>query len=164
VKVLTPDGQPCPAGEQGVVVITHPFPGLTASLWGETERYGTDYWSKIPGVYVTGDAGSVDADGYVWFMGRTDEIIKIAGHRIGTIEVETALLRHPAVAEAGATGRPDELRGEVVSVFVVLRQGYQPSDALSQELMKTVREEMGAVVVIGELNLCTRCQRRGVAK
>ena len=152
VKVLTPEGEPCPAGEQGVVVISHPFPGLTASLWGEPERYGTDYWSRIPGVYVTGDAGSIDEDGYVWFMGRTDEIIKIAGHRIGTIEVETALLRHPAVAEAGATGRPDELRGEVVSVFVVLRQGYQPSDELNQELIRAVRDEMGAVVVIGELN------------
>jgi acetyl-CoA synthetase len=150
--IMTPDGAPCGVDEQGIVVLKHPFPGLIASLWGEPERYGRDYWGRIPGVYFTGDAASVDADGYFWFKGRADEIIKIAGHRLGTIEVETALLMHPAVAEAGVTGRPDELRGEVISAFVVLRQGYQPSDALKQELMATARQVLGPVAVIGELN------------
>ncbi len=151
--VMTPDGEPCGVDEQGIVVLRHPFPGLTASLWGEPERYGTDYWSRIRGVYFTGDAASVDADGYFWFKGRADEIIKIAGHRIGTIEVESALLTHPAVAEAGVTGRPDELRGEVITAFVVLRQGYQPSENLKQELLATARHELGPVAVIGELNI-----------
>ena len=127
------------------MVIRRPFPGLTASLWGEPERYGADYWSRIPGAYSTGDAARIDTDGYAWFMGRADEIIKIAGHRLGTIEVETAFLRHPAVAEAGATGRPDELRGEVIAAFVVLKHGRHPSDALRRELLATVREELGAV-------------------
>ena len=90
------------------MVLKRPFPGLTPALWGEPERYGRDYWQKIPGVYYTGDSAHVDEDGYVWFAGRADEIIKIAGHRIGTIEVESAFLKHPAVAECGVIGRPDE--------------------------------------------------------
>ena len=114
------------------MVIKRPFPGLTASLWGEEERYGRDYWSIIPNVYYTGDSAQIDQDGYVWFAGRADEIMNIAGHRIGTIEVETALLGHPAVAESGVIGRPDELRGEVISAFVVLKQGFTPSEELKQ--------------------------------
>ena len=134
------------------MVIKRPFPGLTPTLWGEPERYGPDYWERIPGVYYTGDSAHIDEDGYVWFAGRADEIIKIAAHRIGTIEVETAFLKHAAVAEAGVTGRPDPLRGEVISAFVALKQGYQPSDQLRQELLQTVRRELGPVAVIGELN------------
>ncbi len=154
-EVRTPEGDPCPAGEKGIVVLTRPFPGLTATIWGDPERYARDYWGRIPGVYFTGDAAAVDEDGYFWFSGRADEIIKIAGHRIGTIEVETALLRHPAVAEAGVTGRPDELRGEVISAFVVLRPGNTPSPDLATALIATVRRELGAVAVIGEVNYVT---------
>src|SRR5256714_1522189 len=150
--VMTPEGAPCAVGETGIFVIKRPFPGLTPMLWGEPERYALDYWERIPGVYFTGDAAAIDEDGYVWFSGRADEIIKIAGHRVGTIEVETAFLRHPAVAEAGVTGRPDELRGEVISAFVVLKQGYAPSADLKAELLETVRRELGPVAVIGELN------------
>jgi acetyl-CoA synthetase len=136
------------------MVIRRPFPGLIASLWGEPERYGHDYWGRVPNqtVYYTGDSAHIDEDGYVWFAGRADEIIKIAAHRLGTIEVETALLKHPAVAEAGVTGRPDELRGEVIAAFVVLKQGQTPSDDLRKELLATVRRELGPVAVIGELS------------
>src|SRR5205807_456927 len=98
------------------------------------------------------DATSIDEDGYVWFSGRADEIIKIADHRIGTIEVETAFLRNPAVAEAGVTGRPDALRGQVISAFIVLKQGREPSEQLRKELVATVRNELGPLAVIGELN------------
>ena len=152
--VVDSDGNEVKPGEKGIFVIKRPFPGLTARLWAETERYAKDYWEKVPGktVYFTGDASSIDADGYVWFSGRADEIIKIADHRIGTIEVETAFLRNPAVAEAGVTGRPDELRGMVISAFVVLKSGHAPSDALKKELLATVRSELGPVAVIGELN------------
>jgi len=151
--VMSPEGEPCEPGEKGIMVIKRPFPGLTPALWGEPERYGADYWERIPNVYYTGDSAHIDEDGYVWFAGRADEIIKIAAHRLGTIEVETALLKHPAVAEAGVTGRPDEIRGEVISAFVVLKQGQQPSDNLRQELINTVRQELGPVAVIGELNV-----------
>jgi len=153
--IMTPEGQPCQSGQNGLFVIKRPFPGLIPTLWDEPERYGHDYWGLIPhtNVYSTGDAASMDEDGYVSFNGRADEIIKIAAHRIGTIEVETAFLQHPAVAEVGVTGRPDELRGEVISAFVVLKQGSRPSEQLRQELLQTVRHELGPLAVIGDLNL-----------
>ena len=102
----TPEGSPLAVGEKGIMRIKRPFPGLIPTLWGEPERYVADYWERIPGGYYVGDAAHIDEDGYVWFAGRADEIIKIAAHRIGTIEVETAFLRHPAVAEAGVYRRP----------------------------------------------------------
>lgn len=151
-EVRNPDGSRCAPGEKGIVVLTKPFPGLTPTIWADPQRYSTDYWGQMPGAYFTGDAAYCDEDGYFFFSGRADEIIKIAGHRIGTIEVETAFLHHPAVAEAGVTGRPDELRSEVISAFVVLRDGYSPSDDLRKELLDTVRQELGPVAVIGEVN------------
>jgi acetyl-CoA synthetase len=151
--VVTMEGEECAAGEKGIMVLKRPFPGLIATLWGEQERYGADYWSRIPGVYYTGDSAHIDEDGYVWFAGRADEIIKIADHRIGTVEVETAFLTHPAVAESGVIGRPDELRGEVISAFVVLKQGVEQTDGLKDELVRTVRHELGPVAVIGEVNI-----------
>lgn len=151
VAVVGQDGEACAPGEKGILVFRRPFPSLTPTLWGDRERYARDYWERIPGVYMSGDAAHVDDDGYVWFAGRADEVIKIAAHRIGTIEVETAFLTHAAVAEAGVTGRPDEVRGEVVSAFVVLKQGQEPSEELRAELLQTVRRELGPVAVIGEL-------------
>ena len=146
--IVDQDGQSLGLNQKGVMRIKRPFPGLIASLWGEPQRYVEDYWRKIPGGYYVGDAAHIDEDGYVWFAGRADEIIKIADHRIGTIEVETAFLRHPAVAEAGVTGVPDDLRGTVIEAFVALRAGHEPSDELRQELLQTVRREMGPIAVI----------------
>ena len=151
-EVRNPEGDRCEPGEKGIVVLTRPFPSLTPTIWGDAERYARDYWGRIPGTYFSGDAAAVDEDGYYWFSGRADEIIKIAGHRIGTVEVETALLRHPAVAEAGVTGRPDDLRGEVISAFIVLRSGHVKSPGLKDELLGTVRRELGPLAVIGEIN------------
>jgi acetyl-CoA synthetase len=152
--VVSPDGEALPPNEKGMMVIERPFPGLTPTLWGEVERYANDYWRRVPGktVYLSGDASSFDEDGYVWFSGRADEIIKIAGHRLGTIEVETAFLRHPGVAEAGVTARPDPVRMEVIAAFVVLKTGYKPSEELRKELLDTVRRELGPIAVIGDLN------------
>ena len=152
VAVMTPEGQLCEPGEKGILVIKQPFPNLTPTIWNDAERYGNDYWEKVHGVYFTGDLASIDEDGYVWFSGRADEVIKIAAHRIGTIEVESAFLSNRAVAEAGATGRPDDLRGEVISAFIVLRDGHQPSDELRKDLADTVRRELGPFAVIGEIN------------
>lgn len=150
--VVRPDGTPCEVGEAGIMVLKRPFPGLTPALWGEPERYGLDYWEKIPGLYYSGDWAHVDEDGYYWFGGRADEIIKIAAHRIGTIEVESACLKHPAVAECGVVGRPDETRGEIIAGFVVLKNDQSPSDELRQALIETIRRELGPIAVIGELN------------
>ena len=150
--VVNRDGTPCATGEQGIMVFQRPFPGLTATLWGEPERYGLDYWQKIPGVYYSGDAAYMDEDGYIWFGGRADEVIKIAAHRIGTIEVESACLQHSAVAECGVVGQPDQIKGEVIAAFVVLKEGQAPSDPLRKELIGTIRSELGAIAVVGELN------------
>ena len=151
-RVVTADGSDVPTGQKGIMVLDRPFPGLIASLWGESERYATDYWDRIPGRYYVGDAAHIDDEGYVWFAGRADEIIKIASHRLGTIEVESAILGHPAVAEAGVTGRPDELRGEVIAAFVVLRAGHEPSEELRRAIAETVRHDLGPVAVIGEIS------------
>jgi acetyl-CoA synthetase len=151
-SVVTTEGRACAPDEKGIMVLTRPFPGLTPTLWGEPERYARDYWARIPGVYYSGDSAYVDEDGYFWFCGRADEIIKIAAHRLGTIEVESAVVTHPAVAECGVVGRPDETRGEVIAAFVLLKHGHTASAALRDEIVDTVRRELGAVAVIGELN------------
>ena len=151
-SVVTPEGRACAPDEKGIMVLVRPFPGLTPTLWGEPERYARDYWERIPGVYYSGDSAYVDEDGYFWFCGRADEIIKIAAHRLGTIEVESAVVTHPAVAECGVVGRPDETRGEVIAAFVLLKHGHAPSEALRGEILDTVRRELGPVAVIGELN------------
>jgi acetyl-CoA synthetase len=134
------------------MVLNRPFPGMTPGLWGEPERYAADYWQRIPNVYYSGDSAHVDADGYFWFAGRADEVIKIAAHRLGTIEVESAFLKHPAVAECGVVGRPDEMRGEVIAAFVLLKFGHVVTPELRKELLDTVRRELGAVAVIGDVN------------
>lgn len=154
--VVTSEGEACPPGEKGIMVLTRPVPGLTPALWGEPERYRKDYWERIPDAYYTGDSAYIDEDGYTWFSGRADEIIKIAGHRIGTIEVESAFMTHSSVAECGVVGRPDEVRGEIISAFIVLKHGHEPSDDLRSTLVGVVRNELGPIAVIGELNFVTQ--------
>ena len=149
--VVDNEGKSLPPGVKGIFVCRRPFPGLTASLWKAEDRYVESYWSRIPGCYYTGDAAFKDEDGYIWFLGRADEVIKIAGHRVGTIEIESVLLTHPRVAEAAVVGKPDDLRGEVAVGFVVLKPGSQPSGQLKDELVALVRKEMGAIVVIGDI-------------
>ncbi len=147
-------GKSCEPGEKGIFVIKKPFPGLTPTLWGEPDRYKADYWEKIDtlkGMYCSGDGAYKDEDGYIWFVGRADEVIKISAHRIGTIEVENALISHPAVAESGVSGVPDELKGEVACAFVVLKTGFEASDELKKELIQHVRKVMGPIVVIRDI-------------
>jgi acetyl-CoA synthetase len=150
--VVRLDGEPCGRHEKGIMVLKRPFPGMTPGLWGEPARYAADYWQRIPNVYYSGDSAHVDEDGYFWFAGRADEVIKIAAHRLGTIEVESAFLKHPAVGECGVVGRPDEMRGEVIAAFVLLKFGQTVTPQLRKELLDTVRRELGAVAVIGDLN------------
>lgn len=148
------DGYPVSSGEKGILVIKKPFPGLTPTLWGDPERYKNDYWEVKPGTrgaYYTGDSASKDGDGYIWFAGRADEVIKIAAHRIGTVEIENVLVSHPTVVEAGVSGVPDELRGEVASAFVVLAKGYEPSEELKKELIGHIRKTMGPIVVMKDI-------------
>ncbi len=137
-------------GERGTMVVRRPWPGLTPTLYGNLEQYTEEYWEKTmgsSGSYYCGDAASRDTDGYVWFSGRSDEVIKISDHRIGTIEVENALVQHPAVGEAAVAGVPDEMRGQVCLGFVVLKSEYEPSPELEKEILQHVRNTMGPVVV-----------------
>lgn len=150
--VVDENGRSLPPGQEGIFVCRRPFPGLTQTLWRADERYVEEYWNRIPGCYYTGDAAKKDEDGYIWFIARADEVIKIAGHRIGTVEIESAFLTHPAVAEAAVVGEPDPLRGEVASAFIVLKKGYSPSKELEDELRKVVRQTMGPVVVLGNIS------------
>lgn len=150
-EIVDEDGKPVPVGTEGTFVCKRPFPGLTPTLWRDHERYVQDYWNRIPGVYYTGDAAMKDEDGYIWFLGRMDEVIKISAHRIGTIEVESALLQHPGVAEAAVVGRPDELRGETACALVVLKGEYAPSEELKQTLRDLVKKTLGPLVVISDI-------------
>ncbi|MEL7658698.1 MAG: AMP-binding protein, partial [Bacillota bacterium] len=152
------DGKPLLPGEKGVVIIKRPFPGLVSTLWDDPDGYIYSYWERLPsikGYYYCGDAASIDEDGYIWFAGRSDEVIKIAAHRIGTVEIESALISHPAVVEAGVSGVPDDFRGEVACAFVVLQSSYEPSEELKKELIKHIRNTMGAIVVMRDIQFVT---------
>lgn len=137
-------GQPVPQGHGGWLVMTHPWPGMLRGIWGDDERFKEQYWSKVPGKYLAGDNCRIDRDGYYWIMGRIDDVINVSGHRLSTIEVESALVSHPHVAEAAAVGRPDDLKGQAVAVFVTLKNA-EPSEALRNELKMHVRKEIGAL-------------------
>ncbi len=142
--VVTPEGKPVPAGSGGWLVIERPWPAMLRGIWGDDARYKEQYWSKVPGKYLAGDNARRDDEGYFWIMGRIDDVLNVAGHRLSTIEIESALVSHPNVAEAAAVGRPDDLKGEAVAVFVTLKSG-EPSDALREELRKHVRHQIGAL-------------------
>jgi len=130
--------------EGGMLCIEKPWPGMLRGIWRDDKRFQEQYWSKVPGMYLTGDNARCDSDGYYWIMGRIDDVINVSGHRLSTIEVESALVSHPAVAEAAAVGRPDSLKGQAIAVFVTLKNGVA-SDSLREELRKHVRKEIGAL-------------------
>lgn len=145
-EIVDPQGNPVPQDQGGWLVITRPWPGMLRGIWGDDERYREQYWSKVPHKYLAGDNARCDADGYYWIMGRIDDVLNVSGHRLSTIEIESALVSHPQVAEAAAVGRPDELKGEAVAVFVVLKGG-EPNGQLRDALKKHVRHEIGALAV-----------------
>ena len=144
VDVVDENGAPVPAGTGGRLVLRKPFPNMMRTVWGDPDRYIRD-WQKIPGCYATGDVAVKDRDGYITVLGRVDDVLNVAGHRIGTAEVESALVSHPAVAEAAAIGIPDPLKGEVIKAFVQCRAGHQSSDALAAQLIEHVRRELGPI-------------------
>jgi acetyl-CoA synthetase len=144
-EVVTKEGEPVPAGHGGLLVVRRPWPSMARTVYGDPERYQKTYWSDVPGCYFTGDGARMDADGYFWLMGRVDDVINVSGHRLGTMEVESALVAHPKVAEAAVVGRPDELKGQAISAFVSLESGYPPSEELKDELRKWVSKEIGSL-------------------
>ncbi len=143
--VVTREGQPVPPSSGGLLVIKKPWPSMARTIYGDPDRFVKQYWSDIKGMYFTGDGARRDADGYFWIMGRVDDVINVAGHRLGTMEVESALVAHPKVAEAAVVGRPDDLKGQAIAAFVTLEQGNDPSDLLKDELRAWVSKEIGAL-------------------
>ncbi|WP_348269228.1 acetate--CoA ligase [Edaphobacter paludis] len=144
-EVVTRSGEPVPDGQGGLLVIRKPWPSMARTIYGDPERYEQAYWSEIPGSYFTGDGARRDADGYFWLMGRVDDVINVSGHRLGTMEVESALVAHPKVAEAAVVGRPDEMKGQAIAAFVTLESGHVASEELRQELRQWVAKEIGAL-------------------
>ena len=151
MDIVDREGQPITEPEKGgFLVITRPFPHFFRTVYGDPDRYAQD-WNTIPGVYLSGDVALRDADGYYMVVGRADDVLNVAGHRIGSAEVESALVSHPAVAEAAVIGKPDELRGETIKGFVTLRMGHEPSDEMVAALKLHVRNELGPIAVPAEL-------------
>ncbi len=146
-EVVGEDGKPVPVGAGGWLVITKPWPGMIRGIWGDDERFKTQYWTDVAGKYLCGDNARCDEDGYYWIMGRIDDVLNVSGHRLSTIEVESALVSHPAVAEAAAVGRPHDIKGEAVAVFVTLTAEAEPSEQLRKALKDHVRKEIGALAV-----------------
>ena len=147
-KVVDDQCKEVPRNSGGKLIITQPWPSMLRTLWGDDERYHKAYWSEFPGktgIYFTGDGARQDKDGYFWIVGRIDDVLNVSGHRLGTAEVESALVSHPAVAEAAAVGRPDELKGQALVVFVTVKSGITPSEALKEELRNHVGKEIGSI-------------------
>jgi acetyl-CoA synthetase len=144
-EVVTKSGDPVPAGHGGLLVIRKPWPSMARTIYNDSERYVQQYWTEIPGSYFTGDGARRDKDGYYWLMGRVDDVINVSGHRLGTMEVESALVAHPKVAEAAVVGRPHEMKGQAISAFVTLESGHQASPELKDELRAWVAKEIGAL-------------------
>jgi acetyl-CoA synthetase len=144
-EVVTKEGVPVPPGHGGLLVVRKPWPSMARTVYGDPERYQQTYWSDVEGSYFTGDGARQDADGYFWLMGRVDDVINVSGHRLGTMEVESALVAHPKVAEAAVVGRPDALKGQAISAFVSLESGNPPSEELKDELRRWVSKEIGSL-------------------
>jgi len=144
-EVVTRSGEAVPDGQGGLLVFRTPWPSMARTIYGDQARYEEAYWSEVPGSYFTGDGARRDSDGYFWLMGRVDDVINVSGHRLGTMEVESALVAHPKVAEAAVVGRPDEMKGQAIAAFVTLEGGHVASEELRQELRQWVAKEIGAL-------------------
>jgi acetyl-CoA synthetase len=144
-EILDDDGNPVPDGDEGYLVLKNPWPSMLRTIYGDDERYVNQYWSKYPGKYMTGDSAKRDKDGYFWIIGRVDDVIKVSGHRLGTAEIESALVSHPAVAEAAAIGLSHEVKGQAIHVYVILRSGFAGSPELAEELRQHVSTHMSPI-------------------
>jgi acetyl-CoA synthetase len=143
--VVDEDGNPLPAGKGGYLVLKKPWPSMLRTIWGDDERFRNTYFGKFEGIYLPGDGARIDEDGYFWILGRIDDVINVSGHRIGTMEVESALVSHPAVAEAAVIGRYHEVKGQAITAFVTVREGITPDENLANELKQHVVQQIGAL-------------------
>jgi acetyl-coenzyme A synthetase (EC 6.2.1.1) len=151
VAIVDKNGNPVPPNTVGYIVIKNPWPSMMRDCWGQPERY-KKYWTEIPGnVYNADDLGSIDEEGYIMIVGRADDVLSVAGHRIGTMEVESAIVDHEAVAEAAVIGKPDPIKGEHIKAFVILKQGYTPSEELKKSIQEHVKHVLGAIAYPEEI-------------
>jgi acetyl-CoA synthetase len=144
-KVLDERGNDVPRGSGGRLFLAKPWPSMLRTLWGDDDRYRRQYWSELPGYYFAGDGARFDKDGYLWVVGRIDDVLNVSGHRIGTAEVESAIVSHPFVAEAAVVGRPDELKGQALVCFVTLKNGIEPTAELKEVIRAHVAKEIGSL-------------------
>jgi acetyl-CoA synthetase len=145
MDILNEDGKPVAANEEGFLVIKKPWPAMLRTIYKDPDRYVEQYWSKYPGLYLTGDSARRDEDGYYWVIGRVDDVLKVSGYRLGTAEIESALVSHPAVAEAAAIGLPHDVKGNAIHTYVILKTGIKGSETLIEELRAHVAHEMGPI-------------------
>jgi acetyl-CoA synthetase len=145
VDVLDEEGNPAAPNEEGYLVIKRPWPGMMRTIYGDPDRYVQNYWTRFPGMYMTGDSARRDEDGYIWVIGRVDDVIKVSGYRLGTAEIESALVSHPSVAEAACIGVPDEVRGSIIQAYCILRAGIEPTQRLVEILRDHVAHEVGPI-------------------
>jgi acetyl-CoA synthetase len=145
MDILDDEGNPVKDGDEGYLVIKTPWPSMLRTIWNDPDRYVEQYWSKYDGMYVTGDSAKRDKDGYYWIIGRVDDVIKVSGYRLGSAEIESALVSHPSVAEAAAIALPHDVKGNAIHAFVILRSGFERNDQLVEELRKHVGHEMGPI-------------------
>ncbi len=150
--ILDEAGNPVGPGEEGYLVLTRPWPAMLRTIYRDPDRYVNQYWSKYPGKYFTGDSARRDADGYFWIIGRVDDVIKVSGYRLGTAEIESALVSHPAVAEAAAIGLPHEVKGNAIHTWVILKSGHEGTEALAEELKQHVGHELGPIAKPEKIN------------
>jgi acetyl-CoA synthetase len=153
-RVVDQKGQPVQPGETGYLTIEKPWPSMLRTIYGDDERFLRDYWQRIPGVYFAGDAAQCDKDGYIWVLGRVDDVIKVAGHRLSSMEIESALVSHPSVAEAAVVARPDKIKGEAIICFVTLRAGQSPHAALRSALIEHVTGTIGTIARPADVRFC----------
>ena len=147
MAVVDESGKPVKTGDEGNLVIKNPWPGMARTILGDPERFVEQYWKqyKKQGWYLTGDSAKIDEDGYFWIIGRNDDVLKVSGYRLGSAEIESALVSHPAVTEAAAIGLPDSLKGNIIHASVILATGFTGSEELAQELKKHVQAEIGPI-------------------
>jgi acetyl-CoA synthetase len=164
LDVVTRDGAPVPEGQGGLLVVRRPWPAMARSIFNDPERYRQQYWSEVPGVYLTGDGARRDKDGYFWLLGRVDDVINVSGHRLSTTEIEAALVAHPHVAEAAVVGRPDEQKGQAIVAFVTMDAHFMPSATTKDELRQWVTKAIGALARPDEVRFTEALPKTGSGK
>jgi acetyl-CoA synthetase len=152
VDVVDEDGKPVPPGHDGLLVIKRPWPGMLRTIYGDPDRYKRQYWEKFGNLYLAGDSARKDEDGYIWIIGRIDDVIKVSGYRLGTAEVESGLVSHPAVAEAAAIESRTRCAQRHLCAYCLLRQGYEASPALEEALKNHIRHEIGPIAVPSKID------------